>query len=300
MDEQLRMQDRLAQALSRVRHELGALEFETIEVQNVFDGDTLSEVRAQKPNRAKSLIENLMIAANGVTARFLDAHAWLRRGEIARAVIRFERWPRSWATRRRRRPLALSDFSRAAAGRSRDVPGSFPSRSPVRPRRICRRSTWRGAARTLRLAVMTIRIDGAEPAIYPGASGAAVRAPVAGIDESWEGDVLHAAGRRRQQSSDRSEVGYAMVVESRVGEQFDAHVTGAWTRAKSMRVTTPIEGKPCAEGTVWMSVIVCASWRPTSTSTAVIDFERVLQPWGGAEGEVVHAPINLILSKLTG
>ena len=72
MDGQLRMQDRAAQALSVARHRLGALEFETIEVQHVFDGDTLRDLQPQHGNRAKALIENLMIAANGITARFLD------------------------------------------------------------------------------------------------------------------------------------------------------------------------------------------------------------------------------------
>src|SRR5262249_42595904 len=41
MDAQLRVQDRVAQALSALRHEHGALEFETTEVRHVFDGDAL-------------------------------------------------------------------------------------------------------------------------------------------------------------------------------------------------------------------------------------------------------------------
>ena len=76
LDEQLRMQDRVAQALDGLRAQHGALGFETIEVENVFDGDTLHDVRPQTPNRAKALIANLMIAANGVTARFLDARGF--------------------------------------------------------------------------------------------------------------------------------------------------------------------------------------------------------------------------------
>ena len=91
MDEQLRMQDRAAQALNQVRHEHGALEFETADVEHVFDDGTLREVRPEGPNRAKSLIENLMIAANGVVARFLDAH---RFPSIRRVVKSPERWDR--------------------------------------------------------------------------------------------------------------------------------------------------------------------------------------------------------------
>src|SRR5205814_9513477 len=72
MDGQLRMQDRAAQALDKVRAEHGALGFQTIELEPVFDGDTLHDVRPKEQNRAMELIANLMIAANGVTARFLD------------------------------------------------------------------------------------------------------------------------------------------------------------------------------------------------------------------------------------
>src|SRR5262249_41614474 len=73
IDEQLRMQDRVAQAMNARRHEKGALDFETLEVRHVFEGNTLREVDPERPNRAKSLIENLMIGANTVVARFLDA-----------------------------------------------------------------------------------------------------------------------------------------------------------------------------------------------------------------------------------
>ena len=91
LDEQLRMQDRVAQALDAQRAEHGALGFETIEVETVFEGDTLHDVRPQGPNRAKSLIANLMIAANGVTARFLDARNF---PSLRRVVKSPERWDR--------------------------------------------------------------------------------------------------------------------------------------------------------------------------------------------------------------
>jgi VacB/RNase II family 3'-5' exoribonuclease len=73
MDEQLRIQDRAAQSLRRVRQSHGALRLETTEVHAVFDGDALSDLIPDEKNRAKELIEDFMIAANGVIARFLDA-----------------------------------------------------------------------------------------------------------------------------------------------------------------------------------------------------------------------------------
>src|SRR5262249_54453821 len=91
MDAQLRMQDRAAQVLGRLRHEHGALELDAVELQPLFDGDTLRELRPELPNRAKALIENLMIAANGVAARFLDAAG---SASIRRVVKIPERWDR--------------------------------------------------------------------------------------------------------------------------------------------------------------------------------------------------------------
>ena len=67
------MQDEVAQALKEVRHEQGALVLQSIEARPVFDGAALVDLNAETPNRAKELIENLMVAANGATARFLEA-----------------------------------------------------------------------------------------------------------------------------------------------------------------------------------------------------------------------------------
>ena len=91
MDDQLRVQDQVAQALNEVRRRRGSLEFETGEVRAVFDGDTLHDVTPERPNRAKSLIENLMIAANGVVAVFLDARGF---PSLRRVVRSPERWGR--------------------------------------------------------------------------------------------------------------------------------------------------------------------------------------------------------------
>jgi len=73
LEEQLRIQDRTAQALRRVRHRNGALRLETTEVHAIFDGGMLADLVPDEKNRAKELIEDFMIAANGVTARYLDA-----------------------------------------------------------------------------------------------------------------------------------------------------------------------------------------------------------------------------------
>lgn len=89
--DQLPLQDAVAQALSARRHELGALDFELSETRVTFDGDQLRDLRAEVPNRAKSLIENLMIASNGVVARYLDRHG---SASIRRVVHAPARWDR--------------------------------------------------------------------------------------------------------------------------------------------------------------------------------------------------------------
>jgi exoribonuclease-2 len=57
LDEQLRIQDRVAQAMKALRHVHGALNLETLEARAVFDGDVLSDLQPEQRNRAKELIE---------------------------------------------------------------------------------------------------------------------------------------------------------------------------------------------------------------------------------------------------
>jgi VacB/RNase II family 3'-5' exoribonuclease len=91
LEENILLQDRIAQALKTLRHVHGALDFETIEASPVFDGDSLKGLEAERGNRAKSIIEDFMIAANGVTARFLES----RQMPCIRRVVRTpKRWDR--------------------------------------------------------------------------------------------------------------------------------------------------------------------------------------------------------------
>ena len=89
LDLQLRMQDRAAQWLKASRQMHGALTLQTIEAHAVFDGDQLADLRPQVKNRAHELIEDFMIAANGVTARFLT-------GRGVASLRRVLRTPKNW------------------------------------------------------------------------------------------------------------------------------------------------------------------------------------------------------------
>jgi VacB/RNase II family 3'-5' exoribonuclease len=73
LQEQVRLQDRVAQALGKVRHTQGALTLETIQTSAVFEGEALRDLVPDHNNRAHELIENVMVAANGVTARWLQS-----------------------------------------------------------------------------------------------------------------------------------------------------------------------------------------------------------------------------------
>jgi VacB/RNase II family 3'-5' exoribonuclease len=91
LDEQLRLQDRTAQTLRAVRQAHGALTLETIEARPVFDGEVLRDLRPDITNRAHQLIEDFMIAANGVTARYL---AGKRVPSLRRVLPKPKKWSR--------------------------------------------------------------------------------------------------------------------------------------------------------------------------------------------------------------
>jgi len=91
LDAQLRLQDQAAQILLDERHRLGALNIDRVEAEAVISDGQVQGVKTRKKNRATELIENFMIAANGVMARTL-----LNAGvpSIRRVVKTPERWPR--------------------------------------------------------------------------------------------------------------------------------------------------------------------------------------------------------------
>jgi exoribonuclease-2 len=91
MDQQLRTQDKVAQTLRQVRRMRGALDLQTIEVQPVFSAGVLSDLRPDEPNRAKQLIEEFMVAANGVTAQFLAARGFSALRRLLREPKRWDR-----------------------------------------------------------------------------------------------------------------------------------------------------------------------------------------------------------------
>ena len=88
---QLKLQDEVAQALKNERHQHGALDIETTEVHPVMLNEQIIDLQKQEKNRATELIEDFMIAANGVVARTLEEAGV---SSIRRVVKTPERWDR--------------------------------------------------------------------------------------------------------------------------------------------------------------------------------------------------------------
>lgn len=91
LSETLLLQDELAQALKMTRQALGALTFETKELKAVFKGNQVETLKTVERNRAHELIENLMIAANTASARFAISKGIPSLRRVVRIPARWER-----------------------------------------------------------------------------------------------------------------------------------------------------------------------------------------------------------------
>lgn len=89
--ENIKLQDKAAQSLKNLRHERGALVLDTIEAKPVFDGDQIQALDIDEKNRAKEIIEDFMIAVNGVTSRYLSARNFPSIRRVVRTPKRWER-----------------------------------------------------------------------------------------------------------------------------------------------------------------------------------------------------------------
>jgi len=88
---QLKLQDSAAQRMVGGRFQHGALDLETIETRPEMQADQPTGIVRQLKNRATSLIEEFMVAANGVAARTLEQAGV---ASIRRIVRTPKRWDR--------------------------------------------------------------------------------------------------------------------------------------------------------------------------------------------------------------
>jgi exoribonuclease-2 len=88
---QLKLQDEAARLLLDERHRMGALSLDRVEAEAVVTDGKVAGINTRRKNRATDLIENFMVAANGVMARTLSQAGV---SSIARVVRTPLRWPR--------------------------------------------------------------------------------------------------------------------------------------------------------------------------------------------------------------
>ena len=90
-EELLRIQDAVAQALKATRHRKGALELDTFRAEAVVEDGKVVELKVDRKNRARELVEEIMIAANGAFARYLRSQGLPSLRRVVRAPRRWDR-----------------------------------------------------------------------------------------------------------------------------------------------------------------------------------------------------------------
>jgi VacB/RNase II family 3'-5' exoribonuclease len=101
---QLKLQDQAAQRMEGSRFQHGALDLETIETRPVLITDQIVGIAPIQKNRATVLIEEFMIAANGVIARTFEQAGV---ASIRRVVRTPKRWDRIVELARERKGVIL-------------------------------------------------------------------------------------------------------------------------------------------------------------------------------------------------
>jgi exoribonuclease-2 len=265
LEAQLRTQDAVAQQLRARRREHGALEFQTLAPKAVFDGDEVVDLRLQEQNRARQLIEELMIATNACTARFLAAHG---RMSLRRVVRSPERWARIvevagelgtvlppepdaaaleefLLVQRRRDPLRFPDLSLVIVklmGRGEYVAEGVTG-LPIGHFGLAERDYTHATAPNRRYPdLITQRL---------------VKAVLRKQASPYGAAELHALAQQCSQQEARADKverqvrksEAAVLLQSRIGEVFDAVVTGQADAGNWVRVLTPpVDGKLATVG----------------------------------------------------
>ncbi len=293
LDETLRLQDTVAQKMKAQRHRLGALTLETVEARPLFDGDEVVGLEANTKNRAKEIIEDFMIAANGVTARYLE-------GKNFSSVRRVVRVPRQWdgivalaqehGTRLPVEPnvKALQQF--LVSARDKD-PLRFPDLSLAVIKLLGSgeyvvERPGDDAGGHFGLAVKDYTHSTAPNRRYPDLiTQRLVKASLAGDAHPYTDDELEILARHCTEAENAAQKverqvaksAAAILLQSRIGEQFDALVTGMSDRGTWVRLLHPIVEGRLDSSTERLHVGSPVRVRLVSTNVerGFIDFKRV-------------------------
>jgi len=263
LEEQVRLQDEVAQRLRARRHECGALDLETIEARPVTSsGGEVIDIEVTRKNRARDLIEDFMIAANVAIAGFLEA----RRLPSIRRIVRV---PKRWAR--------LVELAKRYDDTLPDAPSSLALSEFLRRRRSADPNSFADIS----LSVVKLLGGGEytverpwEPDGEEGHFGLAVddyshttapnrrfadlvmqrlvKALLAGTEIPYTADELEAIAERcttmesaaRKVERTMRKVVAATLLQRRVGEMFDAIITGVNQNGTYARLThPPAEGR---------------------------------------------------------
>ncbi len=295
LEENLRLQDRVAQLLKTARHASGALDLETIETRPVFVGDTLKDLEANQQNRAKDLIADFMIAANGVSARYLDSHKCRSLRRVVRTPQRWDRIVELAAERGSKLPKepdskALEEF--LASAKAAD-PLRFPDLSLSVVKLMGRgeyvaQLSGDNATGHFGLAVEDYSHSTAPNRRYPDLiTQRLLKAAIAGGSSPYDNDELAALATHCTEKEDAAKKverqvrksAAAMLLESRIGEQFDAIVTGSSAKGTWVRIFhPPIEGRlESGNESVDVGHRIRVELIRTDVERGFIDFKRVRQ-----------------------
>ena len=260
LEEQLRTQDRAAQAMKTLRHQRGALSLDTIETRVVFDGDTISDLRPDEKNRAKELIEDFMIGANGVTTRYLESKG---RSSLRRVLRSPERWERivelaeGLGEKLPATPScqALEGF---LAARHKADPVRFPDLSLSvikllgKGEYVVERPGGQADGH-FGLAVQDYSHSTAPNRRFPDLlTHRLLKAAMAGRPAPYDDGELDALAQHCTAQEDNAtkaerqvqKSAAALLLSSRIGQRFDAIVTGASSKGTWVRIFQPaVEGK---------------------------------------------------------
>jgi len=287
---QLKLQDQVAQALMKQRYLHGALNIETSEVNPVVVNQQVIDIAQHQKNRATMLIEDFMIAANGVVARMLEKVSSLRR--IVKTPERWDRIVQLAAARGEQLPAqpdskALNNFllKRKAADPDRFAdlslavikligPGEYVLERPGDPEQghfgLAVQDYTHSTAPNRRFAdVVTQRL---------------IKAFLSGTPGPYSDDELGAIAQNctvkedaaRKVEREMSKRLAAAAMSQRIGETFDAIVTGVTPRGTFVRVMQPrIEGL-LAQGQQGLDVgdKLRARLTRTDVQRGYIDFAR--------------------------
>jgi exoribonuclease II len=293
MDEQLRIQDRVAQVLKGVRHAAGALGLVTLEAQAVYEGATLIDLRPDEDNRAKELIEYFMIAANGVVARYLEARG---SSSLRRVLRRPERWERIVELARRLGEAlpATADAQALSAflvKRQQAAPAQFPDLSLAVVKLLgageyVLKRPGQPAEGHFGLAVDDYTHSTAPNRRFPDVIiQRLLKAALRGVAAPYRDDELRAlAAHCTEQERNANRVerqvrksAAALLLQPRLGEQFAAIVTGASADGTWVRISQPLAEGKLVEGVQGLDVGDEISVRlvHTDVQRGFIDFARV-------------------------